>query len=52
MIEKDIVKKILEVLDSIIAELSPQMGLTHTDKLFAITTEIEQMIEDEKGGAE
>ena len=47
---KDVVKKIVEVLDSLIAELSPQMGMKHTDKLFSITTEIEQMVE--KGGAE
>ena len=49
---KDVVKKIVEVLDSLIAELSPQMGLKHADKLFAITTEIEQMIEDKIGGVE
>lgn len=52
MINKAVVKKIVEVLDSLISELSPQMGLKHTDKLFSITTEIEQMIEEQKGGAE
>lgn len=46
MIDKDVVKKIVVVLDSLIAELSPQMGLKHTKMLFDITSEIEQMIEE------
>ena len=48
---KEVISKIVDVLNSLIIELSPQMGSTRTDKLFAITTDIEEMIADEKEGA-
>ena len=42
--DKDVVKKIVEVLDRLIGELSPQMGARRTMELFYITEEIERMI--------
>ena len=47
MKDKEIINKIVDVLDSLISELSAQMGAVHTSKLFAITTEIEQMVNEE-----
>ena len=41
---KDVVEKIIEVLNSLIIELSPQMGVKYTNELFSITNEIKQMI--------
>lgn len=48
MYDKEIILRIISVLDSLIAELSPQMGASYTDKLFAITTEIELLLEEQE----
>lgn len=48
--DKDILTKIVMVLNGLIAELSPQMGVQYTKKLFGITKELEDIIEKE--GAE
>ena len=47
---KEIIGKIVDVLNSLIVALAPEMGEVHAKKLFAITTEIEDMIADEKDG--
>ena len=49
--DKNVLIKIVMVLNGLIAELSPQMGAQYTKKLFGITKELEDII-DEKEGAE
>ena len=48
--DKEIVIKIVTVLNSLIYELYPQMGEHHTKKLYDIIDEIEQMVEEQKEG--
>lgn len=47
---KEVISKIVTVLDSLIVALTPEMGDVHTKKLFDITSEIEDMIADDKEG--
>ena len=49
---KEVVGKIVEVLNHLIAELSPQMGLKNTSALLDITAEIEHMVSGGEGEAD
>lgn len=48
--DKNILTKIVMVLNGLIGELSPQMGTQYTKVLLGITKELEDIIEEE--GAE